>query len=52
VTAAKIERLDVPRDREGKFVTAVFERYRHLTGNVEEVLLGMCLSGVATLTLR
>jgi putative transposase len=46
--AGKIERLEVPRDREGEFVTEVFERYKRLTGNVEEAILEMCLSGVST----
>ena len=34
--AGKIERLEVPRDREGEFVTEVFERYKRMTGDVEE----------------
>jgi putative transposase len=46
--AGKIERLEVPRDREGEFVTEVFERYKRLTGNVEEAILEMYLSGVST----
>jgi putative transposase len=43
--AGKIERLEVPRDREGEFVTEVFERYKRMTGDVEEAILGMYLSG-------
>ena len=43
-TAGKIERLEVPRDREGEFVTEVFERYKRLTGNVEEAILERCTS--------
>ncbi len=39
--AGKIERLEVPRDREGEFVTEVFERYRRMTGDVEEAVLEM-----------
>jgi putative transposase len=46
--AGKIERLEVPRDREGEFVTEVFERYKRMTGNVEEAILEMYLSGVST----
>lgn len=46
--AGKIERLEVPRDREGEFVTEVFERYKRLTGNVEEAILEMYLSGIST----
>ena len=46
--AGKIERLEVPRDREGEFVTEVFERYKRITGSVEEAVLEMYLSGVST----
>lgn len=45
--AGKIERLEVPRDREGEFVTEVFERYKRMTGDVEEAVLEMYLSGVS-----
>ena len=45
--AGKIERLEVPRDREGEFVTEVFERYRRMTGDVEEAVLEMYLSGIS-----
>jgi putative transposase len=41
--AGKIERLTVPRDREGEFVTEVFERYKRMTGDVEEAVLEMYL---------
>jgi putative transposase len=40
--AGKIERLEVPRDREGEFVTEVFERYKRMTGDVEEAVLERC----------
>ncbi len=43
----KIERLEVPRDREGEFVTEVFERYKRMTGDVEEAVLEMYLSGIS-----
>ena len=46
--AGNIERLEVPREREGEFVTEVFERYRRMTGSVEEAVLEMYLSGVST----
>jgi len=46
--AGKIEHLEVPRDREGEFVTEVFERYKRMTGSVEEAILEMYLSGVST----
>ena len=46
--AGKIEHLEVPRDREGEFVTEVFERYKRMTGNVEEAILEMYLSGIST----
>jgi putative transposase len=45
--AGKIERLEVPRDREGEFVTELFERYRRMTGDVEEAVLEMYLSGLS-----
>ena len=32
--AGKIERLEVPRDREGEFVTEPFGRYKRVTGDV------------------
>jgi putative transposase len=44
--AGRIERLEVPRDREGEFVTEVFERYKRMTGDVEEAILEMYLSGI------
>jgi transposase-like protein len=40
--------LEVPRDREGEFVTEVFERYKRMTGNVEEAILEIYLSGIST----
>jgi transposase-like protein len=43
----KIERLEVPRDREGEFVTELFERYKRMTGDVEEAVLEMYLSGIS-----
>jgi transposase-like protein len=46
--AGKIERLEVPRDHEGEFVTEVFDRYKRITGSVEEAVLEMYLSGVCT----
>jgi len=45
--AGKIERLTVPRDREGEFVTELFERYKRMTGDVEEAVLEMYLSGIS-----
>jgi transposase-like protein len=45
--AGEIERLEVPRDREGEFVTEVFERYKRMTGDVEEAILEMYLSGIS-----
>ena len=43
--AGKIEHLEVPRDREGEeFVSEVFERYKRMTGDVEEAVLEMYLS--------
>jgi len=45
--AGNIERLEVPRDREGEFATEVFERYKRMTGDVEEAGLEMYLSGIS-----
>lgn len=45
--AGKIERLKVPRDREGEFVTEVFERYKRMTGDIEEAVLEMYHSGIS-----
>jgi putative transposase len=45
--AGKIERLEVPRDREGEFVTELFERYKRMSGDVEEAILEMYLSGIS-----
>lgn len=44
----KIARLKVPRNREGTFLTEVFERYKRMTGEVEEAVLEMYLQGVST----
>jgi transposase-like protein len=44
----QISRLQVPRDREGTFRTELFERYKRLTGSVEEAVLEMYLQGVST----
>jgi putative transposase len=46
-SAGKIERLEVPRDREGEFVTELFERYKRMSGDVEEAVLEMYLSGIS-----
>lgn len=43
-----LQQLSVPRDREGTFQTELFERYRRLTGSVEEAVLEMYLQGVST----
>jgi putative transposase len=45
--AGKIERLEVPRDREGEFVTEEFERYKRMTGDIEEAILEMYLYGIS-----
>jgi putative transposase len=37
----------VPRDREGEFVREVFERYKRMSGDVEEAILEMYLSGIS-----
>lgn len=40
-----IEQLQVPRRREGEFLTEVFDRYKRMTGSVEEAVLEMYLQG-------
>jgi putative transposase len=44
----QIEQLQVPRDREGEFLTEAFERYQRMTGSMEEAILEMYLQGVST----
>lgn len=44
----KLEQLQVPRRREGEFLTEVFDRYKRMTGSVEEAVLEMYLQGVST----
>src|SRR5215211_4556142 len=43
----KIERLEVPRDREGEFVTQLLERYKRMIGDVEVALFEMHLCGIS-----
>lgn len=47
-TVGHIDQLRVPRAREVPFLTEVFERYRRLTGSLEEAVLEMYLQGVST----
>jgi len=49
--ALKFERLQVPRDREGAFVTELLERYQQMTGGVEVAILKMYLCRVFTRTI-
>ena len=46
--AGRIERIEVPRDREGEFVTEVFESYKRMTGDMEQAILEMYLSGISS----
>jgi transposase-like protein len=46
--AGRIAQLRVPRDREGTFLTEIFERYKRMTGEVGEAVLEMYLQGVST----
>src|SRR5690606_30930352 len=46
--AGHIEQIRVPRARELPFLTEVFERYRRMTGSMEEAVLEMYLQGVST----
>jgi putative transposase len=43
-SAGKIERPEVPRDRQGEFVTELFERYKRMTSDVEEATSSRCTS--------
>ena len=45
--AGNIKRLEIPRDREGEFVPEAFEPYKPMTGDVEEAILEMYLSGIS-----
>ncbi len=45
--AGNIERIEVSQDREGEFVTDVFERYKRMTGHIEEAILKMYLSAIS-----
>ena len=42
--AGKIERLEVPRDREGEFVTEVFERYKRMRPGMSRKRCWRCTS--------
>ena len=46
--AGLIEQIRVPRAREMPFLTEVFERYRRMSGSMEEAVLEMYLQGVST----
>lgn len=46
--AGHIEQIRVPRAREMPFLTEVFERYRRMSGSMEEAVLEMYLQGVST----
>jgi putative transposase len=47
----RIERLEMPRDREGEFVTELLERYKRMSGDVEEAVLEMYISGISVRTM-
>ena len=47
-TSGQVEDLNVPRDREGKFHTQVFERYSRYEPQIEEGLTEMFVSGTST----
>jgi transposase-like protein len=47
-TAGHIEQIRVPRAREMEFLTEVFEKYRRMSGSMEEAVLEMYLQGVST----
>nr|WP_244422663.1 transposase [Ktedonobacter racemifer] len=47
-STGRIEDLKVPRDREGKFHSQVFERYNRYEPEVAEALTQMFVSGTST----
>ncbi len=47
-TSGRIEDLQVPRDREGRFHTQVFERYRRYEPQVAQGLTDMFVAGTST----
>jgi putative transposase len=47
-TSGRIEDLQVPRDREGRFRTQVFERYRRYEPQVAQGLTDMFVAGTST----
>ncbi len=47
-TSGRIEDLQVPRDREGRFCTQVFERYRSSEPQVAQGLTDMFVAGTST----
>jgi putative transposase len=47
-TSGRIEDLSVPRDREGRFHTQVFERYRRYEPQVAQGLTDMFVAGTST----
>jgi putative transposase len=47
-TSGRIEDLQVPRDREGRFHTQVFERYRRYEPHIAEGLTQMFVAGTST----
>ena len=46
--AGLIEQIRVPRAREVEFLTEVFEKYRRMSGSMEEAVVEMYLQGVST----
>jgi len=42
-----IKRLEAPQGRQGEFVIELFERYKRMTGDFEEAILEMYLSGIS-----
>ena len=45
-TVGKLESLEVPRDREGRFRTKLIEPYKRRDTNLEDLILGMFASGM------
>lgn len=47
-SSGKIEELDIPRDREGRFHTQIFDRYNRYEQQVADGLIQMFVSGTST----
>ena len=47
-TIGRLENLKIPRDREGRFKTKLIEPYKKRDMNLEDLILGMFVSGMSS----